>query len=239
MASVIDIVNLALGRLGDTANVTSIDPPEGSVQSQLAARFYPIARDTLLERAYWGFATKRCILTLLSVSPDEEYVAGNEIVPVYIPSARTEWRFMYAVPRDMMSALAVMPPDAKSDYSYNAGFHSEEFRGIGGAPYVPKDYSIELNDEGIKVIYSNQALANLRYTAFITNTSLFTPAFTDALAWLLASYLAGPVIKGSTGIEMAKSCLQAYNLMLNQAITADAMQRQNHVEANVNWISGR
>ena len=49
MASEVDICNLALGHLGDNATVASLNPPEGSVQAQHCARFYPIARDALLE----------------------------------------------------------------------------------------------------------------------------------------------------------------------------------------------
>lgn len=49
MASEVDICNLALARLGDNATVASIDPPEGSAQAEHCARFYAIARDSLLE----------------------------------------------------------------------------------------------------------------------------------------------------------------------------------------------
>ena len=42
MASEIDIVNLALSRLGDDATVASLYPPEGSAQAEHGARFYPV-----------------------------------------------------------------------------------------------------------------------------------------------------------------------------------------------------
>ena len=35
MASDVDVCNLALSHIGDTANVASINPPDGSVQSAL------------------------------------------------------------------------------------------------------------------------------------------------------------------------------------------------------------
>ena len=59
MASEVDICNLALSHLGDTATIASLDPPEGSAQAEHCARFYPIARDSLLEMHAWGFATSR------------------------------------------------------------------------------------------------------------------------------------------------------------------------------------
>ena len=59
MSSEVAICNLALAHLGDSATVASIDPPEGSAQSEHCARFYPIARDALLEMHAWKFATRR------------------------------------------------------------------------------------------------------------------------------------------------------------------------------------
>lgn len=69
MASEIEICNLALGHLGDTATVASIDPPEGSAQAEHCARFYPIARDMLLQAHGWNFATRRIQLAQLSEVP--------------------------------------------------------------------------------------------------------------------------------------------------------------------------
>jgi hypothetical protein len=66
VASEVDICNLALGHIGDSATVSSINPPEGSAQAEHCSRFYPIARDSLLEMHNWGFATKRTNLALLS-----------------------------------------------------------------------------------------------------------------------------------------------------------------------------
>ncbi len=69
MASEVEICNLALGHLGDTATVASIDPPEGSAQAEHCARFYPIARDMLLQAHGWNFATRRIQLAQLSEVP--------------------------------------------------------------------------------------------------------------------------------------------------------------------------
>ena len=62
MASEVDICNLALGHLGDNATVSSISPPEGSAQAEHCARFYPIARDALLEMHNWNFAMRLSLI---------------------------------------------------------------------------------------------------------------------------------------------------------------------------------
>lgn len=98
MASEVDICNLALSRLGDEASVASINPPEGSAQASHCARFYPVARDALLELHSWGFATRRAALALLS-------------------SGWPEWDYAYAQPADALNILAVVPSGAKDDYA--------------------------------------------------------------------------------------------------------------------------
>ena len=54
----VDICNMALSFLGDAANVTSIDPPEGSSQADHCARFLPIAKRELLSAFPWTFALR-------------------------------------------------------------------------------------------------------------------------------------------------------------------------------------
>lgn len=98
MASDVDICNLALSHLGDSATVASIDPPEGSAQAEHCARFYSLARDTLLEMHPWNFAVKRVALAALT-------------------SEWSEWDFCYAAPSDAITILAVLPPDVTDDYS--------------------------------------------------------------------------------------------------------------------------
>lgn len=97
MASEVEICNLALAHLGDTATIASIDPPEGSAQAEHCARFYPMARDSLLEMHSWGFATRRIQLALLS-------------------SGWPEWDYSYAMPGDAVNVLAVLPPSVTDDY---------------------------------------------------------------------------------------------------------------------------
>jgi len=98
MASEVDICNLALANLGDAATVSSLSPPEGSIQAEHCARFYPIARDTLQEMHAWGFATKRVALAAVSI-------------------AWPQWSYAYAAPADAVNILEVLPTVATDDYS--------------------------------------------------------------------------------------------------------------------------
>lgn len=223
MASEVDICNLALGHLGDTATVASISPPEGSAQAEHCARFYPIARDALLEMHPWGFATRRKTLALLA----------TDLWP--------EWKYTYAEPSDAVNLLAILPPTAADDYSVQ----TQLLYNINGAPipmagqYQPQPFSSETLDDGTQVIFTNQEDAMLRYTALVTDPTKFSPLFTVSLSWLLASYLAGPILKGEVGAAEAKRCLGMFTEVFERANESDANQRRTTISQNVSWMAGR
>lgn len=83
MASKVDICNLALSHFGQDANISSIDPPDNSIEAEQCARFYPIALRELLEAHNWTFARKRGTLAALT-------------------NDRTDFAYKYQVPSDCL-----------------------------------------------------------------------------------------------------------------------------------------
>lgn len=130
------------------------------------------------------------------------------------------WKFAYAEPAGMIRTLAVLPLSAASNAETQL-------------------YETESDANGTPIILTDQDSASLRFIARVTDTTKFSPLFVDALAWLLASYLAGPILKGDTGAAMAKVCLQSFALALSSAKVSDANQRQVRPEHKPTWVAGR
>lgn len=216
MATEVGICNLALSHIGDDATVSSIDPPEGSVQAAHCATFYPIARDSLLEMHSWGFATKRVQLAML----------GN---------GWPEWTYAYSQPNDALNIIAILPPDATDDYSETINSAPMS----AGGYYVPQAFSCEVNEDGAAVILTDQANAVLRYTSTITDVSKFSPLFTVTLSWYLASMVVGPILKGEAGAAESKRCMAIMQQFLAKAMQSDSSQRRVNPQHNVGWMSGR
>lgn len=189
MASEVQICNLALAQLGDSATVASIDPPEGSAQAEHCALFYPLARDTLLEKHPWSWATRRVALAELADNPS------------------STWAYAYALPNNLLSPLAVFDPDAFDDVMTSASAGNPAvLYGLpmsGGSHLSPQPFVIESNAAGADVLLTNQESAVLRYVARVTDTSRFTALFVDVLAASLSAMLAGPVVKGDAGSSAA------------------------------------
>jgi hypothetical protein len=217
MSSEVEICNLALAHLGDSATVASINPPEGSAQAEHCARWYPIARNSLLEVQEWGFATTRALLA--------------EVANTF-----PQWQHAYARPADCLKVLAVLPSDATGDQAsnYPANFYPS-VNTPDRAFYTPQEFTTEVDANGNQIILTNQANALIRYTRFVTDTSKFSPLFTDALGWYLSSYLAGPVLKGETGITVGQANLKIALAMLANAAVSSASQQQEKLVQAYPW----
>lgn len=231
MASEVDIANLALSHLGDSATVSSIDPPEGSAQAEHCWRFYPLARDALLEMHQWGFSTKRGALAQLT-------------------NPTTEWAYCYAQPNDLLDVISVLDPQATDDSSVGIPIMTQwsETPMMNAGVYTPQPFVLESAIDGSDVVYTNQPNAVMRYTARVTDTSKFSPLFVQCLSWSLASMLAGPVIKGDAGMTAAARCnviafgQDGKSGLFGRAATSDANSRRTsdvRSRQQVPWIVGR
>lgn len=84
MASQANICNLALVNLGQSPDIVSINPPDGTKYAASAAQFWPIMLDKVLGEYDWDFARKQSVLLEVSET---------------LPAA---WEYAYALPTDMI-----------------------------------------------------------------------------------------------------------------------------------------
>ena len=223
MSTEVDICNLALAHLGDRATVASINPPEGSAQAEHCARFYPIARNALLEVHTWGFATTRAPLAQVAY-------------------AFPEWEYVYAAPSGMIQPIAVLAPSTLDDYSqqYVAGYTPYGTSNTGVGSYAPQPYATEVDPaNGQTLILTDLEGATLRYTYAATDPAQFSPLFVHTLSLLLASYLAGPLIKGDAGMSVSKEMEGRYTRSLVAARNSDGNQSMIRVTQDTPWLKVR
>jgi len=238
----VTICNLALGHLGDIANVKSINPPDQSVQAQLCKRFYPAARNALLEMSSWGFATVRAKLAQV----------GNPTLAIAqgVDPAATQgtWQFAYALPNDVINVISVLPAAAIDDYEARFWpFDQTSFPPFpqgyvpvpGALAYTPQPFVMETLADGTQIILTNACNGVLRFTRAVTDTTKYSPLFSLALSHFLASMLAGPLIKGETGAAEAKQQLALFKAVEGWAEASDANQRKLNIEPSPSWIRGR
>lgn len=192
MASVVQLCNMALSHIGSEARVSSISPPDGSVEAGHCATFYDVARTEMIEPGNWRFVLSRAPLAQTT----------NE---------STAWTYAYALPSDCLAPKRVLRPGVSVTV-----FTRDD------AGYSPNDDdSADFAVEG-DVLYSNEPDAVLVYSRDVTDSTKFTPSFTSALSYLLASYLAGPIIKGNEGTQVGDAMRERAMALAAIAATASA-----------------
>ncbi len=118
------------------------------------------------------------------------------------------WRFAYGLPADFLVARELVYTTGDM-----AAFH----------PDAPT-YDLGSIDNGTVVLFANEELSALRYTRRVTDPTKYPAMLVTALSYLMAAYLAGPVIKGKTGAQTAMGMRQQWDMYHGKAATVDANQ---------------
>ena len=203
MASPVDICNTALSLIGSETVVSSIYPPDGSIESGHCARFYPLARLAMIDLGLWSFTKSRAVLA--------EVANASQI-----------WAYAYTLPSDCINALRVLRPDA----STNSISISDPLGNL--YPQVPSYFIAVDESAGAPfeidgaVLRTNEPDATLVYATDVTDSTKFTPSFVMALSYMLASYLAGPIVKGMQGVQLGKALRQEAMVMASASSAGDA-----------------
>lgn len=229
MSSDVDLCNTALGLLGDIANISAINPPDPSAQARHCARFYPASIQEAQELHDWNFGTRRTQLALISPLPS--------------PNVNNQWDYVYALPNLCLNARKVMDVNSPDDWSIGMGADQTPYWNPSpqlGTSYTRVPFVRETLADGTEVICTNQQDALLMHTVLVTDTNRFTALFGLFAAYLLASKLAGPLIKGKEGRAVSQSMTQAAMGVLGKATMQDANNRSvSQIEQSVAWVQMR
>lgn len=116
------------------------------------------------------------------------------------------WTYAYKVPADFYGVIDVREPSFSEVWQQPA---TQNYAFEGGVLYS--------NLQGAVLVYTSSAA---------TNTAFFPPLFVEALAVLLASYLAGPILKGDVGVAAQQKLLGLFGSALKMATESDAQYRK-------------
>lgn len=129
----------------------------------------------------------------------------------------TRWNYMYQRPSGYLRIQKIVnPADANVKIEYEQENHETEGR----------------------VILTNQEDAIAKMTIDLEDVSEFDDDLFNALSWLLASHIAGPIGAGS---NWATKALQMYNSMVGTAEATDSNEQEDGHSGEVvaSWTSAR
>ena len=202
----VDICNLALTRVGIAQQVAAIDPPEESIHGRVCALWYPACRDMVLRDFPWPFATRYRSLGLLDEDPPND-----------------EWDYHYAYPTDCLRALRIVNPSSRDDSDKIPFEVSSIASGSAG-------------DGSVRVIFTDEADAVLKYIAAITDPTSFSPDFASALAWRIAAEISDPL---SVQEARRERCERMYHDAITRAQASALNEGGPDPEADSSFITAR
>jgi hypothetical protein len=219
-ASDVQICNLALLRIGEKQQVGDLG--DNSTPAKACSVLYPMTRDTLLAKTDWHWARKHAVLGLLTY-------------------ARSGWKFVYALPDDLVKCCYVSNgnrpgasylSNAITLFGYANGYFNDA--SVLVTPAVPFD--VELGDSGKRVLVTDQENAELIYTSSATDPGSMPPLFVDALAWQLAAELSLALPnKIQNGVALQKKA----DMALMEAMAQGLRETEEDPQPPSRYITGR
>lgn len=220
MASQVDVYNLALTYLDISQTVQSIN--DDSAAAGTCNRWYDWARQKVLERAHWDFATKTPALGLVL---DQNTLTQAQII---YPG----WRYVYARPLDCFRFLAVttaygLRVNPFLAFWWRAG--AMDCSAGSWGPFRPPfreaiDQVNTANPNQSINILTDQDSAYGVYVTDVTNVGLWPASFMEAVAWQLAVPIAGPLSANQTAKQNA---IKMTEQSLTAALAVTLNERQN------------
>jgi hypothetical protein len=179
----VDIANLAIGHLGISNGITSLNPPDQSAPAQACAFHLPKIRDWLLQAAPWNFA-----YTYIALTSDGSNVPNTTY-------AFPGWHYAYQYPNDCLQPIAVC---TQAGIRYGPQYWSSfwfPFLGLTTViPKVPfKIIQSQASPGQLAIATDIPAPAFLFYIASVSNYQLWDPMAREALAGYLAHRVGGPL----------------------------------------------
>lgn len=216
MSSQLDVYNQALANLGSSATVKSLN--DNSEQAGACNTHYDWARKYVLEHAAWDFAAKMPALALVL---DQNTLPTNKII---YPG----WRYVYARPNDCLRFLSVttqyglrVNPFLAFWWRAGAMDCSAGSWGPFRPPFRQVVDQVSPQPNNSVNILTDQDSAYGVYVTDVTNVNLWTQSFFSAVAWHLATKIAGPISANAgekdKAIKMALASISdAYSVDIGQ-----------------------
>lgn len=167
---------------------------EQSRECNLCKSLYDSTVERALVKQNFSFARKDEVIT-------EEMRLEHIALP---------WRYTYSMPEDVLQILYLAP--------------LEQLGGKDSMHNKVIDFNFRQADGKTVICTNAKAPFVIHYQAKVTDESLFSAGFTEALEYLLASRLAPALIHGTTGIQVGQSLMQIGLQMLDFAAGQDAQQ---------------
>ncbi len=229
----ISIINRALLSIGCQSQVSSLN--EGSAQANAASTLYTPCFESLARSAPWNCLRKEATLTLIAAAQGTpENPQGTTL-----PLPPVPWLYQYLQPSDMLQMRWIQPmlPNPTNGvpiFSTNTSAPTW-LQSSGQIPYAVS-LGVDVNNNTINCILTNQSQAIAVYTANQPNPQFWDSLFQAAMVASLAAFFV-PAL--SLHMPLMQIQIKLAEQMIQEARVRDGNEGVTSMDHTPDWIRAR
>lgn len=235
MTSQISIVNRALLSIGARAQVSNINPSDGSTEGNAASVLFTPTFENLARAARWNCLRAQATLSLLAAATGTPENPNGTTMPL----PPTPWLYAYAYPSNCLAMRFLVPslPTGANGIPVTGGaVASPIFVPNGGQIPFAVGNATDSSNSPITVILTNQSQAQAVYTINQPNPQIWDSMFQAAMVASLAAYFV-PAL--SLDMPLMKMSIESADRLITLARVADGDEGVTSQNREASWITAR
>lgn len=234
--SAVNCCNISLLSIGARAQVSSINPSDGSTEADACATLFNFVYNQLARTAYWNCLRNQASLSLLAAA------AGTPENPqgTTLPIPPTPWLYSYQLPSDCLQARYVLPPfpNPQTGTSISPAMVSVGPWVAGEFGQIPFKvaYGVDASNSPIPILLTKLSQAQLVYTVNQPNPAIWDVLFQSAFVASLAAYLV-PAL--SLNMALMQMQIQIADRIIGEARVRDGNEGSSQQDHTPDWMTAR
>lgn len=230
--STVSVCNLALLSIGNRSQISNFQ--EGSTQADACSTLYSFVFEQLARTAHWNCLRRQITLTLYAAAQGTpENQSGTSF-----PLPPTPYLYAYLIPSDCLQARWVVPSLPASGSNPISPAMTTAATWLPSDGQIPFQVStmLDVNNNSLAVILTNQTQAQLVYTVNNSNPQVWDSDFTAAMVASLAAYLV-PAL--SLNVSLMSAQIKTAESIIANARARDGNEGYNTQDHIPDFIKAR
>ena len=234
--TVLSICNRSLLSIGARAQISSVFPSDGSVESDACATLFQSTFEQLARTAHWNCLGRQQVLSLLYAAKGTPENPDGTVYPL----PPTPYLYGYAYPSDCLDVRYIVPSYPANTGSEAPAFPAAVQAGIwlpsgGQIPYKVQTIS-DRNNSPVLIILTNQDQAQAVYTTNQANPAGWDSLFQEAMVASLGAFLV-PALSLSMGL--LDRCVRQAEAAITVARAQDGNEGVTVMDHLPDWMRAR
>jgi len=236
MSDQLNIANRALLAVGARAQISSLNPSDGSVEADAVSTLWQSTFEQLARTAHWNVLGKQATLSLLAAAKGTPENPDGTSYPL----PPSPWLYAYAYPSDCLDVRYIVP-----SYPAATGSSTPDFPvNVSSPSFLPSGGQISFKVQTMDLplaaptltILTNQDIAQAVYTVNYSNPNGWDSLFQEAMVAALGAFLV-PAL--TLNFALMDRCVRQAESAIRQARIRDGNEGVTSMDHLPDWMQAR